>query len=256
MKDNNIKIMVVTHKKYTMPEDKELYLPIQTGAAILEDLGIQRDDEGDNISNKNIAYNELCPMYWAWKNLNVDYIGVCHYRRLLSNSKKNGNSYNDILKKDTIEKLIKDYDIILPPKKDYYFSTVKKHYINSISSNKRVHANDMQMLEKAIENIAPEYLSTYRELINSSSMHMLHVCVMKKEKYDEYCSFMFEVMFETEKLLKDRKNKNRYIGALSEFLMDVWIKKNGYDYYELGLVELEYKGFFEKAWRVLKKRVR
>ena len=59
------------------------YLPIQVGKAISNtDLGVQGDNTGDNISEKNQSYCELTGIYWAWKNLkNVDYIGLCHYRR-------------------------------------------------------------------------------------------------------------------------------------------------------------------------------
>lgn len=117
----NVKILVVMHKPYTVPNDKQLYLPIQSGSAIYDDLGIQRDDVGNNISEKNMKYHELCPMYWAWKNLNVDYIGLCHYRRLFSDSKKNGTSYNEILKAETLETLLDQNSIILPPEKLLFF---------------------------------------------------------------------------------------------------------------------------------------
>ena len=45
---------------------------------------IQRDDTGDNIANRNNQYSELTALYWAWKNLNADYIGIVHYRRYMS----------------------------------------------------------------------------------------------------------------------------------------------------------------------------
>ncbi len=38
-------------------------------------------DTLENISVKNNNYCELTSIYWAWKNLNSDYIGICHYRR-------------------------------------------------------------------------------------------------------------------------------------------------------------------------------
>ena len=78
-----IRMIVATHKPYWMPEDP-VYLPVQVGAAGRESLGFQRDDEGENISAKNPNYCELTGLYWAWKNLDADYIGLVHYRRYFS----------------------------------------------------------------------------------------------------------------------------------------------------------------------------
>ena len=33
---------------------------------------------GDHISSKNPNYCELTGLYWAWKNLDCEYIGLCH----------------------------------------------------------------------------------------------------------------------------------------------------------------------------------
>ena len=61
----------------------DVYMPLQVGKALSDvDLGVQGDDEGDNISTKNPNYCELTGLYWAWKNLkDADYIGLAHYRR-------------------------------------------------------------------------------------------------------------------------------------------------------------------------------
>lgn len=76
----NIKIIVATHKKYKMPVD-EIYLPMHVGADGKESLGYIKDNSGDNISYKNPYFCELTGLYWAWKNINADYIGLVHYRR-------------------------------------------------------------------------------------------------------------------------------------------------------------------------------
>ena len=73
-------IYVVTHKKYNIPKMKG-YIPIQVGASLHENLGYKVDSDGDNISYKNPNYCELTALYYMWKNLDDDIIGLTHYRR-------------------------------------------------------------------------------------------------------------------------------------------------------------------------------
>ena len=89
----NVTIVVAAHKPYWMPSDR-IYLPLHVGAAGKKDadgrpldLGYTRDDSGENISEKNPYYCELTGLYWAWKNLNADYLGLVHYRRHFRNGK-------------------------------------------------------------------------------------------------------------------------------------------------------------------------
>jgi hypothetical protein len=106
---DNIKILVCTHKKSDFPKD-DIYLPIQVGKSISDiDLDIQGDNTGDNISEKNPYYAELTGQYWGWKNLkDVKYVGLCHYRRyfdLSSIKRKNGQM--------DFDRIFKKYDIVL-----------------------------------------------------------------------------------------------------------------------------------------------
>ena len=82
-----VKIIVATHKKYEMPKD-DIYIPLHVGAEGKEDIGFIKDNTGDNISEKNPYFCELTGLYWAWKNLNADYIGLVHYRRHFCLKKK------------------------------------------------------------------------------------------------------------------------------------------------------------------------
>ena len=80
---DSIKIIIASHKKYQTAEE-EMYVPIQVGAEVKEKIeGYIQDNTGDNISTKNPYYCELTGLYWAWKNLDADYIGLVHYRRYL-----------------------------------------------------------------------------------------------------------------------------------------------------------------------------
>ena len=238
-----------------MPSDC-LYYPIQTGSAIWEYLGYSRDDTGDNISRKNLAFNEMCALYWAWKNMDVNYLGMVHYRRYLSDTIHNGSSVDAIMRMDTAKKILQEegYDIVLPPKKNYYFSSLKTHYIYSKRGYEKIHARDIEVLRESIIKLHPESLEYFDDVMNSNKAHMLNICLMKKELYDSYCEFVFGIMFNVEEILsKERADQTRYLGALNEFLMDVWIRTNNLKYIEVGLVELEKQPLIKRAIAVLKR---
>lgn len=249
-----VQIYVATHKKARMPSDK-IYIPIQSGSALYPDLGYQRDDSGDNISNKNSAYNNLCPLYWSWKNSAADIIGSVHYRRLFYGKKKSINDdWQNLLNANEIEEIAKKYDIILPKKSHYFFMSLRSHYINSYGGLKKIHSNDLSTLGDVIADMYPEYSDAFNKVMRRHWGHMGNLSIMTAKKFDEYCSFMFDVLFECEKRLQGKRHDyNRYIAAISEFIPDIWIEHNQYPYKELKLFMPEKPFFLTKVFNVLKR---
>lgn len=99
------------------------YKVINCGNALLQDNQIfdnfLKDDIEDNISNKNLNYNELTALYWIWKNDKTsDYLGLCHYRRFL--------------KIDNIEETLKEYDFIVP-ERAFLKDSIEKEYYRTLS---------------------------------------------------------------------------------------------------------------------------
>ena len=75
-----------------MPSSK-IYMTLQVGASLSEaDFVYQKDNAGNNISKKNKTFCELTGLYWAWKNLNADYVGLVHYRRYFAIKKIHAKS--------------------------------------------------------------------------------------------------------------------------------------------------------------------
>lgn len=93
VEDSQICVVVATHKPYRMPKDP-MYMPLFVGKALRKDVdfGFMGDNTGDNISSRNSWYSELTGLYWLWKNVDVPYLGLVHYRRHFATGKR-ANSF-------------------------------------------------------------------------------------------------------------------------------------------------------------------
>lgn len=236
------KIVVATHKLYNMPEDS-LYLPVQAGRALREPLLFVGDDTGENISAKNHTYCELTVLYWAWKNLEVDVCGLCHYRRYLAESLF-GKKWNRILSGKTLERLMKQTDVILPKKRNYFIETNYTQYIHAH------HKQDLDIVRVILEEQYPEYIQAFDRYMSSTKGHHFNMFIMRKNILDAYCTWLFAIMEELEKRLDistyDEYNK-RVFGFVSERLLDTWLETNHISYKELPVVYIENQKWIKKG---------
>lgn len=221
---------MAAHKKFPMPEDHNIYLPILVGAKKNYQPGIdfQRDDKGINISAKNPNYNELTAIYWAWKNLqNVDAVGLIHYRRILSLKRKGG--FPSALDQSELDHLLANHDVIVPYKRHYYIETNYSHY---------VHAHQQEPLDQTrnvIKISHPDYLEAFDTVMSRRSAHMFNMFVMKKNVFDKYCEWLFSILNQVEQKIDISgytTQEARVFGYLSELLLDVWLLKNDLQYKE------------------------
>ncbi len=247
----NTKVIIATHKKYKMPND-EMYVPVQVGREGKEDLGYQPDNEGENISSKNPYFCELTGLYWAWKNLNADYIGLTHYRRHFSISKKlpkdiEGRVKNVITGKE-VDEILDSTDIILPKKRKYYIENLYSHY------NHTMYIEPLDETRKIIEEKFPSYLSEFNKLHKRTSAHMFNMFIMKKEIFDAYCTWLFDILFDLENRVDVAKYDSfhsRFFGRVSELLLDVWINTNNLNYKEVKVIDIEKVNWFKKGFAFL-----
>ena len=244
-----IKLLVAAHKQCELPKDS-IYLPVQVGKALHPDVvldGYQPDNEGENISEKNACFCELTAIYWGWKNLDADYVGLVHYRRFLGVRKEN-DALASVLTSEEAEKLCTENDIVLPNKRRYYIETIFTHYD---------HTHDKSHLEKTrdiLKKNSPEYLQAFDIVMNRRWAHMFNMFIMKKNLMDEYCSWMFPILFELEKQVDVRGLSPfdaRLFGRISEFLLDVWILKKEYKYKEVKMIQIGDENWPKKIWSFL-----
>lgn len=212
-----LRIYTMTHKKYDVPPD-QMYVPLHVGHALAEDLGYQGDDEGENISELNRYYSELTGMYYVWKNVqDLDYVGICHYRRYLVNEKE------QVLTEREYRELFKTYDIIATKRVElnnsYYYGFSQVH-----------HKKDLDAAAEVIREKYPEDYPLFEKLVHGNESYFGNIFVTSKKLYDEYCAWLFDIFFEMQGRIDvedyDDYHK-RVFGFLSEFLQLVWIRRKG-----------------------------
>lgn len=225
MDEFTVRIIVATHKSYKMPKD-EMYLPLHVGAEgkIGADgnplnIGYIKDNTGNNISKLNPYFCELTGLYWAWKNLQEDYIGLTHYRRHFSKQKWH-KGFEYILTYQDIEPYLGKVRIFVPTKRKYYIESLYTHY---------KHTHDAKHLietERILKEYYPKYIKSYIKVINRTCGYMFNMMIMQKDLLHEYCTWLFDILFK----LKDRINvselssfQGRLFGRVSEILFNVWI---------------------------------
>ena len=236
----DIKILVAAHKKYWMAEDL-VYMPLHVGAEGKEPLGYTSDNTGDNISSKNPNYCELTGLYWAWKNLHADYVGLCHYRRYFAHSDSPNASLEEkkqlILKRNDYEKLLQSYDVIVP-----FRSLWGRHMTTKDQYEGSHYSKDLCILRQVIQEKQPDYVDAFEVVMKRHSSHCLNMFVIKKEHFDRYCEWLFSILFEVEKRV-DISDYDTYqariFGFMSERLVDVWLCNEKMRIKEVPVVYLE-----------------
>lgn len=212
-------IYIITHKKVPLPELKE-YKILQVGCALQGPLGYLRDDEGENISEKNPNFCELTGVYWIWKNVQDEYKGIVHYRRFFGKNNLSAKA-SQIYSYEEMVRLLKGVDIVLP-------------YVENLKQNARdeilIYCCTEEIfdeLEKIIQNYYPEYQQDFEEYFHQNKTTLFNMMFCRRELYDEYCEWLFDILFRLEKkvdLSELNEYQQRLYGFLSERLLNVWVK--------------------------------
>jgi len=229
------RIYVMTHKQFEQPEDP-LYIPLQVGRALHEDLGYQGDHTGDQISDQNPYFSELTGIYWIWKNVTeADIVGICHYRRYLVTQKIEKSSGSKMLvkeeklyRKEQIEEILEKYDMITSN-----LLTLSSNYYDGFSVDH--HIRDLLTTQQVIQEKYPDYAEMFQKLVQERHTYFGNICVAHKKTFDAYCAWLFDILFEVRKrtdLTGYDGYRRRLFGFLSEFLLLVYTRVNRMKVYE------------------------
>ncbi len=247
-----IKVVVAAHKPYRMPEDG-VYVPLQVGASGKSPIrapggsaDFLRDDAGDGISGRNPNWCELTGLYWAWKNLDADVLGLVHYRRHFRGARGIATGAELAALFDS------GVEAVLPKKRNYFIATTYSQYVHAH------HREDLDVTREIVAERDPSGLACFDAAMRSTKGHRFNMFVMRRPLFDEYCAWLFGILFELEKRLDISGYSDydaRVFGFVAERLLDVWLAERRPRTAELPVLHLESQHWPTKIARFLKRRI-
>ena len=242
-------MLVTIYSAYVSPSDKvanDLITPMQVGAArATVDLDMQRDDDGENISLENPAFNELTALYWMWKNdTRSDYLGLSHYRRYFDfsrNAEHVVDPYGQIaevrwsngffdeygLNQATAQKILSGYDAVLPLPLDVRNlgeRSVESHYMHAPHH----YGEHLRHADRIIADIYPGDHRHWRAVMGGNSFYPTNLLVFERALFEEYCCWLFPLLFQINAAIDISRLPppgRRAVGFIAERLMGVFVAR-------------------------------
>ena len=188
-----------------------------------------RDNTLDNIAAKNKSYCEMTGLYWIWKNVHEEYVGLEHYRRFFA--KTDGIVFNTnhyvfrrrfrLMGEADLKDILNEYDIC-----------VKISRYRSIG-NEQAFAKSIPEIQTYMKNafleIHPEYTQCYNEYAAKHRHYNCNMFYCEKDLIDRYCEWIFPILnYIDEEHCHETGMyyNNRELGYVAEFLFGMWIHYN------------------------------
>jgi len=230
------KIYVITHKKIELSDSLKAkgYELLSVGGPKGND-GVC-DNSGDNISSKNANYCELTGAYWIWKNIDNEIKGFCHYRRFFTKKTLKYNENKVLSAKEICNILKAKPNVVIMPERKYYNISATELYLRC------GYQKDLDTTREVIFEKYPEYVKTYDKLMKCNYGYITNMMIAKKELYDAYHAWLFDILFEVEKrtdISNYTKAEARIYGYISERLLGVWLIQNNIETVEFQSINTE-----------------
>lgn len=184
-------------------------IPIQAGSALTDKKICQiQDDIGQNISFKNKEYCELTAIYWMWKNVIHEYIGICQYRR------------HFIICEDELKRLsLAKADVVLPIPAVVYPSVSEDYAQRHIAA-------DWQIMLDLLKEKYSDYYDSAKKVSEQMYYYPCNMWIMKYTVFLPFCQWLFPILQDLEGLCERKTDdyQSRYIGFLAERLTTIYME--------------------------------
>ena len=258
MKRKKIKVDIILNLYYQLPKVleyyimryKDLFVPINSGNLAVPTKSdfakkyIHFEDEmKDNISHLNSKLNEMTAIYAYWKNLmkDADYIGFNHYRRLFDGEVLDDISGYDIIDTRPIPMVFNMSYFTGSPIPNFVPTDIKNGYFICHK------IEDWIKMEEQLKKTP--YYAYFEDWSKQSQLTSpCNMFVMKKKIFEEYCEFIFPILFELEKqvdLTGYDNYQKRQLSFLAERLTSLFLYAKKQQCYKFKTVDT----LFFEGWK-------
>ena len=203
---------------------------------------VLRDDVGENISALNPYFCELTAIYWMWKNLDSEYYGLFHYRRVFNLrfmerfarfAQTRTRVINPKLLKilcglddKNIRQKVAQYDIITTSCINSGKNELDPLYKNYALAHP---SGDLDICIEYIKSHYPHMSDALDSALFARPRHwsIANMFIMRKDLFFEYCEWIFDVLFGVQDRIPYKsydKYQARVFGFLAERLFNVWLE--------------------------------
>jgi hypothetical protein len=124
----------------------------------------------------------------------------------------------------------------VPKKRRYVIESLYSHYDHTH------YGEHLDVTRQIIEEKYPEYLSAFDDVMKQTYGHMFNMFIMEKKLADEYCEWLFGILFELEARLGEKEYsyfQGRFYGRVSEIIFNVWLAKRSEPIKEIPYIHME-----------------
>ncbi|MCR4798309.1 MAG: DUF4422 domain-containing protein [Lachnospiraceae bacterium] len=234
---NTLKLYVVSSHVDKPLEEKiinsKYEVPIQAGAALTDKRICERNDYdgfAESLSDKNRRLAEGTAIYWIYKHLDTDYVGIEHYRRRF------------VISDEELERYMESGVDLITTKPMTTEEPMQSSYI-------RDHfGGDWLMMMEILKDHDPEHYALYESETNSTSFHYGNINIMKKEEFIKYGDWIFPILEECLKRTPEKWDayNARDVAFLMERLSHFYVMRMKQEGKKV--MECEVKNYSKHAW--------
>jgi hypothetical protein len=149
-------------------------------------------------------------MYWAWKNSKAEFLGICHYRRMLVLS----NNDLRIIKQNKV-------NVVLPLPFVCYPDTSGQY-------GRYISRDDQKKMLQALKEISPDYYDVALRILKGPYLYNYNMFLADWHTFNDYCQWIFPILERAEMICEPEgiERRDRYIGYFAEVLTAIYFLYN------------------------------